>query len=92
MKIKLKGKPPVPEPEPVFSITGLTVDEMYFLRDVMGRFADNPGDGGIKVHFHTTLYREIVKALKEGGVRSAAERVFNITAWNNCLHCTRIGR
>jgi hypothetical protein len=46
-----------------WDIKNLTTDEMLFLRDLMGRFADNPGDGGIRAHFHTHLMCRITSAL-----------------------------
>lgn len=91
MKIKEKTKVPKPQPlpEPTFSITGLTRDEMHFLRDLTGNFADNPGDGGIRNHFHTSLYVQICHILKEGPRYANA---YKFIATGSVFHCSRIGR
>lgn len=83
MKIKVKAKP---IPEPTFSITGLTLDEMHFLRDLTGCFADNPGDGGIKNHFHTSLYVLIHTTLREGPHYAKA---YKFTGRGSIFHCSR---
>jgi hypothetical protein len=91
MKVKVKNAPARPAPEPTYSITGLTKDEMYFLRDLTGRFGDNPGDGGIRSHFHTRLYSQVVSALGEG--TTEYEKAFSFTGCHNngylILHCSR---
>lgn len=65
MRIKVKPKP-VAGPEKTYSITGMTREEAEFLRELTGRFADNPGDGGIAKHFHTTLFAHLDAALGHG--------------------------
>jgi hypothetical protein len=85
MKIKVKSPKPQPEPEKTYSITGLTRDEMEFLRDLTGRFADNPGDGGLVRHFHTHLYCSIRRALGNG---SYYEKKYAFTAHDGLLGMT----
>jgi hypothetical protein len=84
VKVKQAG------PRRKYSVTGMTADEARFLRDLMGRFADNPGDGGIKRHFHTGLYSALAAEL---GLGLDAEHTFEITGnagyFGLVLHCTR---
>lgn len=74
-----------------FDITGLSYDEARFLRDLTGRFADNPGDGGIASHFHTHLFAQLDKLLNY-----PHRRVYRIWAYGHhdtdvVLHCSKEG-
>lgn len=92
MKVKYKPAQRIVEP-PTYSITGLTKDEMDFLRDLMGKFADNPGDGGIKEHFHTKLFCKILRATGDYAVNYSQKYVFsaNIGFGGLTLHCKKVG-
>lgn len=90
MKVsKIPGEP-VPPPD-TYDITGLTREEAEFLRDLTGRFADNPGDNGIARHAHTTLFAKLAEALGYG------EKKFRfyvtregLPRWDDpVLHCRR---
>lgn len=55
MEVKVSPPPPPPPPPTVYDITGLTEDEVVFLRDLCGRFSCTP-PRGTPAHFHTNLF------------------------------------
>jgi len=57
MKIEIRTLPPA-EPERVFDIEGLTLDEAVALMNLLGRFACNPGPP----HWHTKLFAALERA------------------------------
>jgi len=97
MEVTRRGPVPKPLPPATYDITGLTEDEAVFLRDLMGIFADNPGDNGIDAHFHTSLYARLYELNLRPGYRgwtftaAVSDTEGSMQGGVNCLHCKRGG-
>jgi hypothetical protein len=62
MEVKVTPPPPPPPPPSTYDITGLSEDEVIFLRDLCGRFSCSYPSGET-AHFHSTLFFKLDRAL-----------------------------
>lgn len=96
MKVEVRKPEPVVQPPETYDITGLTQEQAEFIRDLMGIFADNPGDNGIANHFHTELYCALAAKFPgasrwrfSASVDDEGSPGEEVTSAIYCLHCRK---